>query len=457
MRRACCIAFRIIIGLQCFPAHAERKPNTSHNAELVIWGTVEDVVRVETVESARFKVKIRIKNREHGYISSATLTKMGNRPIRGLLPRNLYYDKVIWASCFQRNPSAPRVAPVSIHKTVPHKGQFIRALLVKPRPGELEGINSDWFQELKLNADQLAAMRWVQTIGSSGLRCDDRLPGRPVAMAYFYKMWDSGVTDADMKHVTAFPELRSLELFYSQVGADGLKAVTKLKKLEELDLGHYRRVVTDQTIRPLAASETLRKLGLLNAGVTDQAMKQFAVMPSLRHLVLGGTKITDAGLEALSRHQHIKSLTLGGTGISDRGLKHLAKMKSLKRLGLEVTAITDEGLKTLTALSLTSLDLRGCRVSEAGLMHIAAHKELRQLNLQDTPTSDAVLEKLSLLKDLREITLQGTRVTDIGLLHLAASLKLEVIWIAKTRITADGVKQLNQALPKCRVTRLPIE
>ena len=268
-KRVSCLAFTFAIGIPCITALAERNPHTPKDAELAIWGTVEDVVREEANEFARFNVKTRIENKERGYISRATLKKMGNKLVGGLVPRNLYNGQVIWAHCSQRRPSGPKVPSVSGHKAVPKKGPFIRALLLRPRRGEFESIEPNWFYELKLNDDQLAAMRLVQTIGSSGLRCAGRLPGRPVTMTYFYKMWDSGVTDADLKYVTAFPELRSLELSYSRLEGDGLKTVAALKKLAELNLGHFKRVVTDQTIRPLAVSRTLRKLGLLNAGMTD--------------------------------------------------------------------------------------------------------------------------------------------------------------------------------------------
>jgi len=442
MTRVSCLAFTIVVGFQCISAFAERKPNAPQDAKLVVWGTVEEVVREETDEFNRFKVKIRVENMERGYIRVGNTARSSGD---------------VWAHCFQRKPSAPKVPSASGHTAIPKKGQFIRALLLEPRRGEYEGIYPDWFHELKLNDDQLAAMKWVRTIGSSKLGCDDSLPGRPVTKIHLFKMWDSGVTDADMKYVTAFPELRSLELFYSRVRSDGLKTVATLKKLEELNLGHFRGGVRDQDIRPLAGITSLRKLSLRNARVTDDSMSLFAAMPSLRSLGLAGTKITDAGLEQLKRHEGLESLYVSSSKITDRGVQHLATMKSLKRLSLESTAITGEALKALTKLSLISLDLRDCNVIEAGLIHVAAHKELQTLDLQNTDATDAVLEKLSELKDLRKITLQSTQVTDKGFLYLTKCPKLSEVWIAGTKITPDGVKKFKQALPKCYVGQLSIE
>lgn len=434
--RGFCIAF--VFAIQCVPAFAERKPNAPKDAKLVVWGTVQKVVRSETDEFNKFKVKIRVENRERG---------------------NLRGKKIVWANCFQRKPSAPRVPSASGHKAIPKKGQFIRALLLEPRRGEFEGIYPDWFHELKLNDDQLAAMRWARTIGrSSSLGCDDSLPGRPVTSMHLFKMWDSGVTDADMKHVKVFPELRTLGLLYSRVRGDGLKTVATLKNLEDLNLGNFQGVIRDEDLHPLAGSKSLRSLSLLNARITDRAMSQFAAMPSLRSLRVGATRITDAGLEELKQHQGLESLSVARTRITDRGVEHLEAMKSLKRLRLDSTAITDKALKSLTSLSLIDLGLRDCRkVTEAGLVHVAAHKELQMLNLQNTRATDAIMKTLSELKDLRKITLQSTQVTDTGLLHLTKCSELVRVSIAHTRITSEGVQKFKRALPNCTVNRATIE
>ena len=430
------------IAIQCVPALAERKPNAPEEAKLVVWGTVEEVDCTETDEFKRFKVKIRVENTERGYIRVGNTARVTGE---------------VWAHCFQRKPTAPDVPSAKGHTAVPKKGQFIRALLLEPRRGQYEGLYPDWFHELKLNDDQLTAMKWVRTIGNSYLGCDDNLPNRPVTKIHIFKMWDSGVTDADMKYLTAFPELRSLSLHYSRVKRDGIETIATLRRLEELNLGHFPGIIRDEDLRPLANSKSLRSLSLLNAKITDESMAQFAAMPSLRSLYLSSTKITDAGLERLKQHQGIESLSVAGTAITDRGVQHLTAIKSLKRLRLESTAITDNALQALKDLSLVSLDLRSCNVTEAGLMHLAAHKELQKLDLQNTPATDAVLEKLSKLKDLREITLQSTNVTDKGFLLLVNCPKLKKVRIAETEITADARNKFKQALPDCDVSQLPVE
>ena len=121
-------------ALHCQAASAERKPDLPEDAKLIVWGTVEEVVHNETAENDNYRIRIRIENKERGVI-------------RGDVEE-------IWATCFQRKAHAPTVPAASGHTAVPRKGQFIRALLLKPRNEEYEGIYPDWFHELKLNDDQ---------------------------------------------------------------------------------------------------------------------------------------------------------------------------------------------------------------------------------------------------------------------------------------------------------------
>lgn len=433
-----CLTFAIVIGFQCIPAFAERKPDRPEDAKLVVWGTVEEVVLDEKEDENHFRVKIRVENIERGYI-----------------PRGA---REFWANCFQRKKSAPKVPSASGHTSIPKKGQLIRAFLLEPRRGEFEGIYPAWFHELEINDEQFATLKWMQTIGPScRVRCDDSLPNRPVTSMHLFKMWDSGVTNADMQYVMAFPELRSLAIYYSHVTEDGIWTVAKLPHLEELTLSHFRGVVTDPDLRPLIDCQNLRILNLMNAAITDESMSLFAEMPSLRTLALTGTKVTDAGLEKVKKHPHLESLTLSSTKIGDRGVSHLATMTSLKSLRLDSTKITDASLKMLTALSLTSLDLRDCDVTEKGLLHLSSHKDLQRLNLQNTATTDAVVTDLSNLSDLRNITLQNTQVTDTGFLQLINCPKLERVSIAETKITPKAVNQFKRALPDCQISQLSIE
>ena len=54
-------------------------------------------------------------------------------------------------------------------------------------------------------------------------------------------------------------------------------------------------------------------------------------------------------------------------------------------------------------------------------------------------------------------SLTALRLTRLGRLHMANNARLTEVWIAKSKVPLAGVMKLNEALPKCRGLRLPIE
>jgi len=49
------------------------------------------------------------------------------------------------------------------------------------------------------------------------------------------------------------------------------------------------------------------------------------------------------------------------------------------------------------------------------------------------------------------LRLNDTQVTDAGLEHLASLQRLGVLSLGHTRVTGEGVKKLQAALPHCQI------
>ncbi len=81
-------------------------------------------------------------------------------------------------------------------------------------------------------------------------------------------------------------------------------------------------------------------------------------------------------------------------------------------------------LRGLTGLK--SLDLSGSQVTDAGLVHLAHLKNLDELLLSD-------------------------HITDAGLPKLAGLSGLSYLNLAKSKVTKEGVRKLEKALPKCKI------
>jgi len=67
------------------------------------------------------------------------------------------------------------------------------------------------------------------------------------------------------------------------------------------------------------------------------------------------------------------------------------------------------------------------------------------------PVDDEALRVVRKLPKLRSLDLRDTCVTDAGLGHLKGLSQLETLVLTNTRVTAEGIRRLQQALPDCRV------
>ena len=183
------------------------------------------------------------------------------------------------------------------------------------------------------------------------------------------------------------------------------------------------------------------------------AAREYLVKLKRLTVDLGATDVTDAGLKNLNGLTNLQSLFLINTNITDAGLKHLKGLTSLQFLNLRTNDVTDAGLEHLRGLTqLEVLWLDFTQVTDAGLKHLNGLTNLQSLGLEDTQVTDAGLVHLKGLAKLDSLSLSETNVTDVALEHLKGLTHLEHLWLTGTSVTDDGVKKLQQALPKCEIS-----
>jgi hypothetical protein len=155
----------------------------------------------------------------------------------------------------------------------------------------------------------------------------------------------------------------------------------------------------------------------------------------LKCLGLTHTAVTDKSVEHLCDEirnrkglPRLYGLYLARTGITDGALRHIEKVAQLRSLTLGETQITDSGLPYLKTLTqLESLGLNNTQISDAGLEHIRDLRQLGELNLGGTSITDASLEVLKGFRQLERLELEGSKVTD------------------------KGKRELEEALPHCKI------
>jgi Leucine-rich repeat (LRR) protein len=114
----------------------------------------------------------------------------------------------------------------------------------------------------------------------------------------------------------------------------------------------------------------------------------------------------------------------------DRGQEHLRAFPHLKRLEMLNSTVGDAELEPVSGLA-----------------------ELEILNVGHTRITDNGLEHLQGLRQLQELWLNDTQVTDRGLVYLQKLHHLHYLNLTNTQVTDKGVGELQQALPKCCITR----
>lgn len=144
---------------------------------------------------------------------------------------------------------------------------------------------------------------------------------------------------------------------------------------------------------------------------------------------LNNAKITDADLKLVERFSELEWLDLRVTPITDEGVAHLAGLRKLKFLNLARTGLSDKGLTAL----------RG-------------HTELETLLLARTNITDAGLVNLERLTKLKKLSVFRTAISDGAIPSLRKLTALEILTKSESRISENGERQLQSALPALKFT-----
>jgi hypothetical protein len=126
-----------------------------------------------------------------------------------------------------------------------------------------------------------------------------------------------------------------------------------------------------------------------NGEFTNAILINFHRLPNLKSLTFMESDLSDDRLQTVSNIKQLKDLILIGTGVTDNGLRYLQTMQNLESLKISCTTLND--------------------------------------------------------------TVSSTAVSDKGLAYLTELRNLKSLTLTNTRVTAEGVRKLQQALPNCKI------
>jgi hypothetical protein len=140
----------------------------------------------------------------------------------------------------------------------------------------------------------------------------------------------------------------------------------------------------------------------------------------------------------------------------DKAVAHVEKLsgtvkrdeRKAGRPAIEVSlceaAANDDDLKKLAAFrQLQVLDLTRTRTTDRSLKELVGFQQLHPLTL--------LLKDLAGLKSLNRLSLNKTPIDDANVKHLAALGQLNMVDLVRTRVTKQGVAQLQKALPSLAI------
>jgi hypothetical protein len=159
---------------------------------------------------------------------------------------------------------------------------------------------------------------------------------------------NSTILDASLAELLS-SRLRFLKISRSNISAESLEAIARIKSLRELLLS--RNVgLTDRGVASLARLPELRKLYLHRSNITGSGFAEFPSDSKLEVLYVYRTGFDSIGCKYVSRFKELRFLAAGSTNVSDTGILHLSKLQKLERLTIPISAASEKSTQVLDAM-----------------------------------------------------------------------------------------------------------
>ena len=254
-----------------------------------------------------------------------------------------------------------------------------------------------------------------------------------VVIADLLKRPTNGINDSDIATLTNLPsgldEIKSLDVTRSTVTDDGVRLISKLPALTQLDLTGTQ--IRGNGLAGLKGLSNLRVLTLNEIhSLTPECWDFLCELTQLETVNLVGTRITNKDVEKLTRLTSLKELNLSQTQVSDAAFTHLAEIENLQILRLEMNSLIDgSGLqafsKSKTKPPLRELHSFRTKINIAGLKHVKGIPNLELLNIADILLTDQQVQDLKGTNNVKTLNVSFNRLTTASMPVFATMKNLE--------------------------------
>jgi len=242
----------------------------------------------------------------------------------------------------------------------------------------------------------------------------------------------AAITDDDLHHFVALPNLIGLDLSQSLITDAGLETIAQIERLKNLKL--FRVNVSDQGIAALGALPNLDMLNLDSTPISGRALETISSFPKLRSLTLTSTDIDAAGLAALQNLSSLNTLNLAKLkSFTPDMIAAIAPHPNLATLSLTFNPV-GSSIRDLVGSKVQHLNFLNAKVNDEDGVVLGELSELVNLSANGNPIGDATIAAIAGLPKLNLLQIPATAVTDAAGPDFARMTRLRTLWIDETSV-----------------------
>lgn len=284
----------------------------------------------------------------------------------------------------------------------------------------------------------------AQVAGPEGVQYRRDEKGRVVALDY----WGTS-------GLVVPKDISQLEYVYiaygTKLSADDMLSLSTLENVTDLTLGGVissESVYIEGSLDELTKLKRLRRLSFCKHRLQDDDLAFVSKLPKLQHLELyadlegdRGTLLTDRCAEFLSRAKTLQSIYIySGEKLTDKFVDVITKdLAQLESLDFASDHLTDDSLALLAdrCARLRQVGLRSKGFTDRGVRHLVAAKQLERVSLASSSLTDACTDSIKSLPRLKELVITIPTISDRALRQIVSAPNLEILALREPLLTDE--------------------
>ena len=189
-------------------------------------------------------------------------------------------------------------------------------------------------------------------------------------------------------------------------------------------------------------------------GETDLVLLTSLAPGAIQYLTLGDTNVPPAALAALKNIRGLRDLSLADARYTGDFIPHIQACPWLRMVNLLGNELTDQEFGTLAGMPAIEALAMDCEsLTGAAFETVATFPKLRTLITRSFDPGDQGVAHLAKCPNLEQLWLSGVGISNASVAVLKQLTQLRDLALIETSITDAGQRELEAALPDCKIDR----